>query len=113
MPGLRVLAGPTAEDLVPVTDIINTGRAFSIRSERFEGQVAIYVKNFVDPKGRQLTSEYFEREDRKGITWSIQVQGTFFSLSYCIVSSDASAQAGSCNHIQRMIFCLVMSSRSA
>lgn len=77
MPGLRVLAGPTAEDLVPVTDIVNTGRAYSIRSERFEGKVAIYVKNFIDPKGRQLTSEYFEREDRKGITWSIQVQGRF------------------------------------
>ncbi|KAF8137326.1 DUF1769-domain-containing protein [Boletus edulis] len=77
MPRLRVLAGPTADDLVPITDIVNTGRAFPIVSKHFEGKIAIYVKNFVDPKGRRLTSEYFDREDRKGITWSIQVQGRF------------------------------------
>ena len=75
MPRLRVLAGPSAEDLVPVTDVVNTGQAYPIVSEHFEGKIAIYVKNFVDPKGRRLTSEYFEREDRRGITWSIQVQG--------------------------------------
>lgn len=77
MPRLRVLAGPTAEDLVPITDTINTGQSFPIVSEHFEGKIAIYVKNFVDPKGRRLTSEYFDREDRKGITWSIQVQGMY------------------------------------
>ena len=72
---LRVLAGPTPDNLVPITDIVNTGLAYSITSEHFEGRISIYVKNFIDPKGRRLTSEYFEREDRKGITWSIQVQG--------------------------------------
>ncbi|KAH0835892.1 hypothetical protein J3R83DRAFT_9785 [Lanmaoa asiatica] len=77
MPRLRVLAGPTDEDLVPITDIVNTGQACTIVSEYFEGKIAIYVKNFVDPNGRRLTNEYFEREDRKGITWSIQVQGWF------------------------------------
>lgn len=81
MPRLRVLAGPTAEELVPITDIVNTGRAFTISSEHFEGRIAIYVKNFVDPKGRHLTSEYFDREDRKWITWSIQVQGMSMSMS--------------------------------
>ncbi|KAG9313564.1 hypothetical protein JVU11DRAFT_5891 [Chiua virens] len=77
MPRLRVLAGPTAEDLVPITDIVNTGQAYRIHSQHFEGKIAVYVKNFVDPTGQRLTSEYFEREDRKGITWSIQIQGRF------------------------------------
>lgn len=88
MPRLRVLAGPTAEDLVPITDIVNTGQAHTISSEHFEGKIAIYVKNFVDPKGRRLTSEYFEREDRKGITWSIQVQGMYWDPSVRASSSD-------------------------
>ncbi|KIJ61855.1 hypothetical protein HYDPIDRAFT_176829 [Hydnomerulius pinastri MD-312] len=77
MPRLRVLAGPTAETLVPITDIVNSGRAHVISSDRFEGKVAVNVKSFVNPQGKRLTSEYFEREDRKGITWSIQVQGRF------------------------------------
>lgn len=87
MPRLRVLAGPTAEDLVPVTHIVNTGQAYTIVSQYFEGKIAIYVKNFVDPNGRRLTSEYFEREDRKGITWSIQVQGMRFNQCSCLVAS--------------------------
>lgn len=62
---------------MPITDIINTGQTYTVVSEHFEGKIAVYVKNFVDPKGRRLTSEYFEREDKKGITWSIQVQGMY------------------------------------
>ncbi|KAF8842431.1 DUF1769-domain-containing protein [Paxillus ammoniavirescens] len=77
MPRLRVLAGPTIETLVPITDIVNSGRAHIISSDWFEGKIAVYVKNFIGPEGRRLTSEYFEREDRKGVTWSIQVQGRF------------------------------------
>ncbi|KAF9225983.1 DUF1769-domain-containing protein [Gyrodon lividus] len=77
MPRLRVLAGSTVETLVPITDIVNSGRAHVISSDTFEGEIAVYVKNFVGREGRRLTSEYFEREDRKGITWSIQVQGRF------------------------------------
>lgn len=87
MPRLRVLVGPTAEDLVPITDIVNTGQPYTIVSEHFEGKIAIYVKNFVDPNGRPLTSEYFEREDRKGVTWSIQVQGMCYSRCPCLVVS--------------------------
>ncbi|KIK99178.1 hypothetical protein PAXRUDRAFT_30667 [Paxillus rubicundulus Ve08.2h10] len=77
MPRLRVLAGPTIETLVPITDLVNSGRAHIISSDWFEGRIAVYVKNFIGPEGRHLTSEYFEREDRKSITWSIQVQGRF------------------------------------
>ncbi|KAF9239827.1 hypothetical protein BU15DRAFT_87839 [Melanogaster broomeanus] len=77
MPRLRVLAGPSLETLVPITDIVNSGRAHAISSDQFEGKIAVYVKNFVNAEGRCLTSEYFEREDRRGITWSVQVQGRF------------------------------------
>ncbi|KAH7887047.1 hypothetical protein F5I97DRAFT_1099287 [Phlebopus sp. FC_14] len=77
MPRLRVLAGPTAENQVPITELVNSGRAHDISSDRFEGKIAVYVKGFTNRQGECLGSEYFEREDRKGITWSIQVQGRF------------------------------------
>jgi hypothetical protein len=31
----------------------------------------------MDAAGRVVDTEYFGREDRQGITWSIQVQGVF------------------------------------
>lgn len=74
MPGLRVLAGTSLDELVPITEYVNTNRAFKLpSSDRFEGEVVCNIKGFEDEK----ESEYFEREDRKGVTWSIQVQGRF------------------------------------
>ncbi|KAH7912198.1 hypothetical protein BJ138DRAFT_1061636 [Hygrophoropsis aurantiaca] len=77
MPRLRVLAGPSQDCLVPITDAVNSGTAHKISSDRFEGSIVVNIKGFTDPQGRHLRSEYFEREDRKGITWSIQVQGRY------------------------------------
>jgi len=75
MPRLHVLAGPSVDALEPITHFVNTGHAHRIHSDMFEGKVAVYVKGFTDAHGQPLHAEYFERPDRKGITWSIQVQG--------------------------------------
>lgn len=65
------------DKLVCITDKVNSGMAHDISSELFEGKVAINIKGFTNPTGEELSAEYFDREDRKGITWSIQVQGRF------------------------------------
>lgn len=65
------------DKLVCITDKVNSGKAHDISSEFFEGKVAINIKGFTNPSGEELSAEYFDREDRKGITWSIQVQGRF------------------------------------
>lgn len=74
MPRLRVLAGPSTSELVPI--VANSGVPLKIKSDVFEGSVVVYIKGFVDEAGRVGDSPYFEQEERKGITWSIQVQGT-------------------------------------
>ena len=71
MPRLRILAGPTPDELVPIQ--ANSGKPTRIASDAFEGEVAVYIKGFADTEGRVGDSEYFEK--RSGVTWSIQVQG--------------------------------------
>jgi len=78
MPRLRVLAGPSPSSLVPISDIVNTDKPHTISSDYFAGQVVVNVKGFTDLHGRVLDSEYFHRPDRKDITWSLQVQGTWW-----------------------------------
>ena len=73
MARLRILAGPSIEELYPVT--ANTDVPLEIKSDGFEGKVAVYIKGFEDGQGA-TDSPYFDHEKRKGITWSIQVQGT-------------------------------------
>lgn len=79
-PQLRVLAGATPETMTPITSKVNTTEAHKIASELFEGEVVVNIKGFTDPEGQEqgqvMESEYFSREDRQGITWSIQVRGT-------------------------------------
>ncbi len=74
MPRLRAVAGPSQDKLVPIS--VNSDVPHNIVSDAFEGQILAYIKGFMDEDGNVLESEYFHREDRKGITWSIQVQGT-------------------------------------
>ena len=73
MPRLRVVAGTSLNDLPPIT--VNTGTPHSFASDAFEGSILAHVKDFTGLDGGVIESEYFEREDRKGVTWSIQVQG--------------------------------------
>jgi hypothetical protein len=74
-PRLRVSAGTSLDTMVPVTSLVNTNKTHKFSSELFEGEMVANIKGFTDPEGRVNDSEYFERGDRQGITWSIQVQG--------------------------------------
>ncbi|KAI0916008.1 hypothetical protein AcV5_003465 [Taiwanofungus camphoratus] len=73
MPRLRVLAGPSVDELAPVS--VNSDVPVEIKSDAFEGRVAVYIKGFLDPSGGPGDSAYFDKRD--GVTWSIQVQGRF------------------------------------
>jgi len=85
MPGLRVLAGTSLDALVPITEFVNTNKSFKFpTSDRFEGEVVCNIQGFEDGK----ESEYFDREDRKGVTWSIQVQGTYFLAVEWVATDD-------------------------
>ncbi|KAI0763444.1 DUF1769-domain-containing protein [Trametes elegans] len=73
MPHLRVLAGPSETDLVPLR--VNSGVPIDVSSDAFEGQVAVFIKGLADAEGGSEDSDYFRK--RSGVTWSIQVQGRF------------------------------------
>lgn len=96
MPRLRVLAGPDPSSLTPISTTVNSGTPHRISSDLFEGQVIAHIQGFTDEQGKVRDSEYFGREDRKNVTWSIQVQGESFRslissifLSRCLcVKSD-------------------------
>jgi len=78
MPRLRVLAGPSPDNLHPIT--VNDFKPHScISSDVFEGQVVVHIDGFLDERGsdENSTSDYFDIPERKGNTWSIQVQGRF------------------------------------
>ncbi|KAF9450320.1 DUF1769-domain-containing protein [Macrolepiota fuliginosa MF-IS2] len=74
---LRVMAGTSPETMVPITSIVNTNKSYKLSSDLFEGEIVAHIKNFVGEDGNVRESEYFAREDRQGITWSIQVRGRF------------------------------------
>jgi len=78
MPRLRVVAGPSLDALVPIS--VNSGVPHDIVSDAFEGQIIAHIKDFPDDEGNALPNEYFDREDRKGVTWSIQVQGMYVAF---------------------------------
>ncbi|TEB34271.1 DUF1769-domain-containing protein [Coprinellus micaceus] len=78
MPRLRVLAGPSPTKLSPIS--VNTSQAHEISSELFEGKIVVHIKGFNDDGDEENTPRpdgYFENEDRRYVTWSIQVQGRF------------------------------------
>ena len=71
---LRVLAGPSPYSLTDISDKVNTNKTHRIVSDTFEGVISLQIKRF-PTHHRTTSSDYFERLDRQGITWSIQVQG--------------------------------------
>ncbi|KAF7315224.1 hypothetical protein MIND_00036800 [Mycena indigotica] len=82
MPTLRVLAGPSPQQLSPITELVNSNIPFAIRSAQFDGSVVVFIKglNQVDPTSQTCAeNEYFGRQERSGVTWSIQVQGRFLT----------------------------------
>ena len=58
----------------------NSDEVHDISSDVFEGKIIVHIKGFPDASGEVLESDYFSRKDKKGITWSIQVQGMFEGL---------------------------------
>lgn len=85
-PHLRVLAGTSPDNMKPISSIVNTNKTHKLSSEFFEGEVVANIKGFTDEEGAIRDSEYFSREDRQGITWSIQVQGKFFRVFHRVRS---------------------------
>lgn len=81
MPRLRVLAGPNPNNLEDITDLVNTQKPYTISTSDFHGQVVANIKEFTGPDGVVRDSDYFNKEDRKDITWSLQVQGACFLTS--------------------------------
>ncbi|KZV99444.1 DUF1769-domain-containing protein [Exidia glandulosa HHB12029] len=73
MPRLRVLAGPSFDNLAPIN--ANNDVAYPIAGDHFEGRVAVYIR--LDDRPAHHQARYFDRKERKGVTWSIQVQGRF------------------------------------
>lgn len=74
-PRLRVLVGTNPDAMIPITSIVNTSKAYPIRSDLFQGEIVANIKGMTDERGRVRDSEYFSREEKQGLTWSIQVQG--------------------------------------
>lgn len=75
MPRLQVLAGPSLSQLTPIA--ANSGKPVRIVSDAFEGEVAVFIKGYADAEGRIGNSPYFDAEERKDVTWSVQMQGMF------------------------------------
>ena len=79
-PRLRVRAGTSLDNLVSITHLVNTPCPFALSSDVFRGEIVAHIKGLQEEDGSVRTSEYFERKDRGGVTWSIQVQGTLMRM---------------------------------
>ncbi|KAJ7874808.1 hypothetical protein B0H14DRAFT_2717670, partial [Mycena olivaceomarginata] len=74
--------GPTPNELTPITPLVNTNTPHRIVTDAWEGEILVFIKGFNEADPSKTTPEaveYFGREDRSGVTWSIQVQGRFLS----------------------------------
>ncbi|KAH9476066.1 UPF0590 protein [Psilocybe cubensis] len=60
--------------MVPITHLVNTPHSHPIRSDLFEGELVAQIQGMTDEQGKVHESEYFKREDRGGVTWSIVVR---------------------------------------
>lgn len=72
-PRLRVLVGPDPSSLTPISSLVNSGKAHPIRSDAFEGEIAVNIRGF--PGSDEGNETYFSAPERKGVTWSIQAHG--------------------------------------
>lgn len=79
-PSLHISAGPSVDSLQPIA-VNHDSSPLSIDSEHFRGHATVRIKSFTghDPDGVDHNSDspYFNNTYRKGITWSIQLQGRF------------------------------------
>ncbi|KAF9262340.1 DUF1769-domain-containing protein [Marasmius fiardii PR-910] len=77
MPRLRVSAGPDLNDLTDISNLVNTNKPSCISSDLFDGRIIVNIKGFTKHDGQAVSSDYFDQDERQGITWSFQVQGRF------------------------------------
>ncbi|CAO1624101.1 unnamed protein product [Sympodiomycopsis kandeliae] len=79
-PSLHISAGPSVAELQPLA-VNHDESPLEINSPGFRGRATVRIKSFTghDPDGieHRNDSKYFDSEHRKGITWSIQIQGRF------------------------------------
>lgn len=81
MPRMRVLVGISPETLRPIEANTSNGY-YRISSDKFDGEIAVYLKDFLNEAGDASTSaDYFSHPDRRHRTWSIQVRGMNTSLT--------------------------------
>lgn len=79
-PSLHISAGPSVDKLQPLA-VNHDESPLEIESEGFRGRATVRIKSFTghDPPGveHQRDAPYFDDKHRRGITWSIQLQGRF------------------------------------
>jgi len=75
MPRIRVLAGASPETLKPIK--ANQAQSHKIKTPGFEGEIAVFLKDFTNEHGETVKADYFDHPERKGQTWSIQCRGRF------------------------------------
>jgi len=76
MPRIRVFAGPSPQSLKLITANLPNAQ-YKIKTETFEGEISVYLKDFVNDLGERVETDYFDDEARAGVTWSIQARGRF------------------------------------
>jgi hypothetical protein len=75
-PALRVLAGCDPASMKDITSLVNSGSPHAISSDAFEGELAVYIKDFPGDAGSSHAADaYFLSSERTGVTWSIQSRG--------------------------------------
>jgi hypothetical protein len=80
MPRMRVLAGVSPETLEPI-EANNPERAHRIKTDKFDGEIAVFLKAFQNEYGEPSSTNYFDHAERRSRSWSIQVRGAFDASS--------------------------------
>lgn len=73
MSRLQVLLGPSPDKLSPIQ--ANQAESHPIKTAGFEGEIAVFLKDFVNEHGDKVPTTYFDHPERAGKTWSIQARG--------------------------------------
>jgi len=74
MPRMRVLAGVCPDTLEPI-EANNPERVYKLNTDKFEGEIAVFLKDFQNEHGEPSSTDYFEHPGRRSHSWSIQVRG--------------------------------------
>lgn len=78
---MRVLAG-VSPDTLEAMEANNPERAHRVKTDKFDGEIAVFVKDFQNDHGEPSSADYFKHPDRRSRSWSIQVRGVFNANSF-------------------------------